>query len=333
MPIPINDTLGIFADNIRIRKSVLPIAERKVTDWTKGLKIPAGGDTILYTGQMYQLVPIINSMSHQMAKYENSWITKYFGIGRWLNRFINLSAFMAHSDPIEQAAYDGKLRNITLLLRSAGIEFGYLYEKDFYSGALAYDEGLDQAVETQANLVYQTLKSANVKRLITVDPHTTKMMRTVFPKIIPEFNIKVQSYLEVLADRKIKPLKQIDLDVTIHDSCIYARHEGMIEPPRLLLRQIGIRIQEAELSGKITQCCGGPLESLFPTKATNIAKKRIVELSDCAGEIVTMCPLCMANLKRVSPGRKITIRDISDYLVQSYCPTTSKNPGKGKKID
>lgn len=188
---------------------------------------------------------------------------------------------------------------------------------------MIYDEGLDETLVSHANLVYQTLKSSNVKRLITVDPHTTNMLKTIYPTIIAGFDIEVKSYLEVLAERKLKSVKQLGEEVTIHDSCIYARHEGMIERPRSLLKQGGVKVLEAELSGKLTQCCGGPLESLFPHKATEIAKKRIEQLSDCAHQIVTLCPICLANLKRVAP-REMVIRDISDYLVQAYCPDTSE---------
>jgi Fe-S oxidoreductase len=318
MPVPIGDTLGIFADNSRIRKSVLPLSVTKVTAWAEGLAIPEGGETVLYTGQMYQLVPTINSMSRRLAKYENSWITNYFNIGRKINRLVNLSGLMAHGDPAEQNSYDGLLRNIARLLEAAGVEFGYMYGKDLYSGALIYDEGLDKTMAAHASLVYRTLKSGNVKRLITVDPHTTNMLRTVYPRIIPGFDIEVKSYLEVLAEAKPEPAQQFDEEVTIHDSCIYARHESMVEQPRLLLKRAGVRIQEAELSGKLTQCCGGPLESLFPGKSAEIARKRIEQLSDCAKQVVTLCPICLTNLKGVAPP-ETAVRDISDYLVQAYC--------------
>lgn len=323
MPVPIGDTLGIFVDNSRIRKSVLPLSKKKVTAWAEGLAIPEDGETVLYTGQMYQLVPTINSMSRRLAKYENSWITNYFRIGRKINRLVNLSGLMARSDPDEQNAYDGLLRNIARLLKASGVSFGYMYGRDLYSGALIYDEGLDGTIVSHANLVYRTLKSDNVKRLITVDPHTTNMLRTVYPRIIPGFDIEVKSYLEVLAEAKPEPAQQFGEEVTIHDPCIYARHENMVEQPRLLLRRGGVKLQEAELSGKFTQCCGGPLESLFPGEAAEIARKRIEQLSDCADQVVTLCPICLANLKRVAPP-EIAVRDISDYLVRVYCPGDSE---------
>jgi Fe-S oxidoreductase len=319
MPLPIGSTLGIFADNSRRRKSVLPLAGTKITGWAKGIDIPAGGETVLYTGQMYQLVPSINSMSRQLAKFEDSWITNYFTIGRELNKVVNLSGLLARSDPREQKAYDELLRNIARLLKTAGIEFGYLYENDLYSGALVYDEGLDDTFLSQARLVYDTLKANNVKQVITVDPHTTNILRSVYPGVIHGFDIQVNSYLELLAERSLDVAKQMDAEITIHDSCIYARQENVIDQPRLLLKQASAEIQETEQSGKLTYCCGGPLESLFPGKAEEVARKRMEQLAGCANHIITMCPICLSNLKRVAPP-EIMISDISDYLVKAYCP-------------
>jgi Fe-S oxidoreductase len=331
MPVPIGSTLGIFADNSQLRKSVLPLNKKRVTSWAKGLDMPASGDIVLYTGQMYQLMPLIDSMSLRLGKMENSWITNYFGAGRMLNKIINLSGLMARSDPEKERAFNEPLRNIARLLKIAGVEFGYLYERDLYSGALVYDEGLDDAFASHAKMIYRILKDNNVKQVITVDPHTTNILRSIYPKFIDGFDVQVKSYLEILADRKFKVTKQIDAEVTIHDSCIYARHEGVIDQPRSLLKQAGVRIQEAELSGKLTHCCGGPLESLFPSKAAEIATKRIDQLADCAKQIVTSCPICLANLKRVAPA-DVLIRDISDYLIEAYCPNPWKQPIDGHNM-
>jgi Fe-S oxidoreductase len=252
----------------------------------------------------------------QLYCVENSRITDFFGIGRTVNKFISLTQFIARASAEEQKAYNQPLINIARLLKNAEVEFGYLYEKELYSGALVYDEGLDEAFISHARMLYRLLKDNGVKQVITVDPHTTNILRSIYPKIIDGFDLQVKSYLGVLSERKYLVNHPLDYEVTIHDSCIYARHENMVEQPRQLLKKSGVSIQETELSGKLTYCCGGPLESLFPGKSTELATKRIEQLTDCAQQIVTLCPICMANLKRVVPPG-ILIQDISDYLVKS----------------
>ncbi len=317
MPLPIGNVLGILADNLEKRKAVLPLSGKKIAAWAEGMDIPRGGETVLYTGQMFQLIPTINTMAAQMARLENSWMTGFFGAGRTLNKAVNLSWFLARSDASEREAYNGLLRNVARLLRSAGVEFGYLYEQELYSGALLYDQGVEDVFAAQARRVYALLKKSGVKRAITVDPHTTNMLRTVYPTIVNPYELEVKSYLEVLAECNPHMAKELDLDLVIHDSCVYARHENVVEEPRELLRKANVRLHEPELSGRLTHCCGGPLESLFPGKAHQIATQRVEQLAGCGDRVATMCPICLANLK-LAAGPQLEIRDISEYLIQAY---------------
>lgn len=322
MPLPIHDVLGIFSDNLRTRKCVVPLDSGKVDAWAKGLGIPFGGETVLYTGQMYQLIPAINSMSAMMAKFENSWFTRIFGIGRMLNRIANISWFMSGGNGKEQAKYNNILRNIAALLKTAGVDFGYLYGKEMYSGALVYDEGLDDVFAEHARRVYRVFKENGVKQVITVDPHTTNMLKSVYPKIIDGYDLITKSYLEVLAEKDLRCAKRLSLELVVHDSCVYARHENIVDEPRRLLKNAGATVHVPELSGRLTHCCGGPLESLFPGMAHEVAQKRVAQLADCGNSIVTMCPICMANLRRAA-NNTLEIKDITEHLVNGYCVVDS----------
>jgi len=294
--------------------------------WARGLDIPFGGETVLYTGHMYQLIPSITTMATSLERFENSWITRFFAIGRVLNRAINISRFMALTHQPEKRAYNTILRNITRLLRASGVDFGYLFAEELYSGALLHDQGVDEVFTTQARRVSALLQKNGVRQVITVDPHTTNMFRSVYRTVLNEYRVEVKSYLELLAERDPDCVRQLDLDLVIHDSCIYARYEEVVDQPRELLRKAGVRIHDPELSGRLTHCCGGPIESLFPGKAQEIANKRTEQLADCGDSVTTMCPICMANIKRASI-RGLKVRDISEYLVAAYCPGASRPQG------
>jgi Fe-S oxidoreductase len=317
MPLPTGNVLGILADNLDKRKGVVPLSSKKAAAWAEGLDVPFGGDTIIFTGQMYQLIPSINSMANWMAKFEDSPITRLFGVGRAVNKVLDLSYFMAIGSGREQKVYNGLLRNIARLLSTAGVEFGYLYEQELYSGALLFDEGVDDVFAEQAHRVYRAFKENGVKQAITVDPHTTNMLRSVYPEIISGYDIKVKSYLELLVECDLDFMKQLEVDVVIHDPCVYARYEDIIGEPRHLLKDAGATIHEPELSGKLTHCCGGPLESLFPGKAHAIATQRVEQLVSCGVRVATMCPICLANLKRAATGMTLEVKDISEYLVDA----------------
>lgn len=273
----------------------------------------------MYTGLMYQLMPSMIALEKMMSKFENSSLNRLFGLGRGINRMLSVSRFTPLlADRSDQDQFNGILRNIVFLLRSAGVEFGYLYEHELYAGALAHDEGICGAFERQAQRVNDLFQRHDVRRVITVDPHTTNILRTVYPKYVPDYRLEVKSYLEILAETVRKPAKATEQAVAIHDSCVYARHEGMVEEPRHLLENAGIDTVEPDYSGKMTFCCGGPIESLFPGKARSIAETRIAQLAAASEHVITTCPICLVNLAGAAAGNGVTVRDIAGYLAGAY---------------
>ena len=325
MSLPRKAVLGILADNLRKRGSVLPLSRRTRTRWADGLDLPHGGKTVLYTGHMYQLIPTINAMAKKMRALEGSWVTRFMGLGRVVNKAFSVSRFMGRVDTAERTAFDRALRNIALLLQEAGVEFGYLYEKELYSGALLHDEGLDVVLARHALRVKEVLLANGVQRVITVDPHTTHMLRTVYPDMLDGFPIEVRSYLEVLAEANLQPRQPAACSVSVHDSCLYARYEDVLDEPRTLLRRAGARVSEPELSGLSTHCCGGPVESLFPARAHDIASERVKQLEATGADMVAaMCPICLVNLQGAANGTKDRFRDISTVLADAFLPGASE---------
>ncbi|NQU06548.1 MAG: (Fe-S)-binding protein [Calditrichaeota bacterium] len=319
MAVPIKHVLGILVDNLSKRGSVLPLSRSRSIGWAKGLNIPTGGKTVIYTGLMYQLMPSIIAMEKMTSKFANSWISDFYGVGRMVNKVVNISPFMTWTNADEREKFDRILRNIANLLQVADVDFGYLYGEELYAGALVHDEGINDVFEAHAHKVYERLKKHNVEQVITVDPHTTDMLKSVYPKIIKDYQLEVKSYLEVLAESNLKPLKKIEQDIVIHDSCVYARYEGIIDQPRQLLENAGAQIIEPMNTKKMTYCCGGPVESLFPIKARTIADNRVEQLASVGDKSVTMCPICFVNLRTAAETKILSVKDISDYLVEAYC--------------
>ena len=317
MPLATGDVIGILADNLRFRKSVLPLPTKVATKWTEGLELPRGGETVLYTGMMYQLIPYIEGLVKAEMKFGDSWLARYTGLGRKVNRLVNISAFMARPSAAERALYNQVPIDVACLLRKAGVEFGALYEDDLYSGALAYDLGADEVVAQHARRVQAVLAKHGVRRVITIDPHTTTMLRGVYPKVLEGYDVEVRSYLEVLAEKGIAPSKTLSGEVVVHDSCVFARYEGIVAEPRELLAAAGLTVCDPENAGRQTWCCGGPVESLYPAKAAANAQKRVAQLRAAAPDAVTMCPMCFVNLSGAA-GETMRFKDISQYLREAY---------------
>ena len=103
----------------------------------------------------------------------------------------------------------------------------------------------------------------------------------------------------------------------LHDSCVFARYEGVVDEPRELLAAAGVTVRDPENTGRQTWCCGGPVESLYPIKAAANAANRVAQLRAAARECVTMCPMCFVNLSTAA-GDTMRFKDISQYLREAY---------------
>ncbi|MHB1496720.1 MAG: heterodisulfide reductase-related iron-sulfur binding cluster, partial [Acidimicrobiales bacterium] len=168
--------------------------------------------------------------------------------------------------------------------------------------------------------IAKIFRKYGVREVVTIDPHTTNMLRSVFPRLVEGFQVSVRSYLEVLAKRGLPVTAPVAGDVVVHDSCVYARYEGVIEAPRQLLARAGLEVHEPGNTRTMTWCCGGPAEALYPEKAGAVAAKRVAQLREAApgtpAACVTMCPICLVNLKKAADGT-MAVRDISEYLVEA----------------
>lgn len=300
------EIIEIIAENTRRRGSPVPIPEKDATGWADGLNIPFGGETILYTGLLYQMVPYLNSFVSLLEEIEKrSFSSAVLKAGKLAGKLFSLTRIIRV--PREERMRQMKiLRDIARLLMKAGFSFGYLYGEEIYSGVLLHDLGMERDFEEHAKRVHKLLREKGVKKIITIDPHTTNVMRSVYPKYV-DFDIEVQSYLELLPPEKVGSLKE---DVVIHDSCIYARYERVVEQPRNLLSAAGARIIEPKRSREMTFCCGGPVESLFPSLSGEVARIRAEELGRYEKKVVVMCPICLASLSRAG----LKVEDISSCL-------------------
>ncbi len=320
------DVLAILAQNLGQRGSVWPLPTGYLTSWAKGLNLPRGGPVVLYTGHMYQMIPVLKHMAKQrkgLSPELTGRLTKWV---KRVNRLVNFGLFSTLGVPaVEKARYVACLRNIVALLRQIGINPGYLYEAEKYAGALAFDLGLEDVFYRHAQRVTKRLRRLGVEKIITVDPHTTHILREVYPQVVQGFDFEVQSYLEVLAEALPKgalaevpyPLKG---RVVWHDSCVYARHLGITEEPRVLLKKSGLTLADPRYARQATYCCGGPIESLFPEKAAELAQKRLEQLVPYAETIVCACPICLLNLSEANPDPRVRVLDMSEVLALAFGP-------------
>ncbi|MCD6492240.1 MAG: (Fe-S)-binding protein [Archaeoglobaceae archaeon] len=301
-----NHIIDLIADNVRKTKNPLGISTSKINTWWKDIPIKRDGNAMLFTGLMYQLIPYIDKMTQYLEKYEETSYEKYIGYAKYIPKFLYRFIFGKPSSKEDKEKFDGIVKNIVQILTKSGVDFYYKPELDFYSGILLYDLGDNDGFIEHARFVVEMLRKNGVKKLITVDPHTTYALKVLYPKYLgTDFDVK--TYFEVI-DLK----GEANARVTIHDPCFYGRYLELSDVPREVLKKLGIECVEVRNSGKLTLCCGGPAESISPKLSKEIATKRIEELKSTGCPIVGMCPICIENLRRAGAE----VEDLSTLILK-----------------
>lgn len=298
------------------------------TDWTKGLSVPKEGKIQLLTARMYQMLPFVIKTT-EMAYMARPLLSRK-GLGNMMdkgNRFLGerVIRYMARDCDDMRKRGVNALRGIYLALHSAGVNPGYLYESEPYSGILLHDLGLEEACVPHIKKLGDLLKSRGVEELITVDPHTTRMFKEVFPRYIDSFQVKVRHYLEILAEKAEQMVfdkkKKLPQKLVIHDSCVMTRTLGIFEQARLIADKADITLIEPENTGCDTACCGGPVEYAFPEISRDISGRRVAELAPICRDILVMCPICLINLAKHELDESVRIWDMGELLNGFFDPS------------
>jgi Fe-S oxidoreductase len=321
----VSEVLTNLKDNIQRTGDPLGIKDVYWTQWAKGLNLPRQGDTVLLTARMYQMLPYIM----QVTKIISS--AKPFLSRSGLGAMVNMGNRLVGDKVIRFRALGSRtirrksreaLQGIVSALSSVGSIPAYLYENEPYTGVLLYDLGLDEYIEEHIKKVYHLLKGRNVQRVICVDPHTTFMLRKVYPTYIDHFDIEVQHYMEILSEHADmlgdSCNKALNRECVIHDSCYLTRELGIVEPARTVAQSIGITLLEPENTKLDTSCCGGPIEYAFRDLTEQVSRTRIQELAAMSRNIIVECPICLINLSKYEKELGIKVWDMGELLHEAY---------------
>jgi Fe-S oxidoreductase len=326
--IRISQALKTISGNLKRTGDPLGLKTPYWTGWTDGVDLPRQGPSLLFTARMYQMLPYVvqaTAMAEKAAPLVPALSVKAFA------KMAEIVGAMA-AEPIlrlrARRARDlrhraeSALAGIVAALADAGVKPAYLYEGEPYSGVLLYDLGMEEAAAEVARGVYRTLKASGARTVVTVDPHTTFMLRQVYPRYIPGYDLRVRHYLEVLAGSNGVPPKTrapgLPTRLVMHDSCVMTRDLGVVEPARSVLPRLGIEVVEPENTKTDTACCGGPVEYAFADLSREISCLRAAELAGVCRDVLVACPICLINLMKHEKDLGIRVWDMGEILHQSY---------------
>ncbi len=194
-------------------------------------------------------------------------------------------------------AYDPQGRQTVLalarVLRHAGVTFGVL-RKEKCTGDAARRLGNDLAASQLAEANIETLRAANVGKLVSICPHCVRTIGTDWREYGATFEIEHHS--ELLARLQGFPTAPPSEKVVFHDSCYLGRYRNVYDQPRQAIARFA-EVVEPRRARQRSFCCGAGGGQMFlgEEKGQRINVERVEELvATGARTIGTACPFCQS---------------------------------------
>ncbi len=287
----------ILEKNMKKTENPLGLKNERINRWWTGEGIEKDGEWLFFTGMLYQLIPYMDSATRYLEKLETTKLQGVLTLSKIIPvPFSLIDSMVSHK---MKKRSDRILKGIYRALMKSGVKVFYVPELDTYSGIILHDMGMERAFREHAETVAERLNDAGINRIVTADPHTAYALKILYPEYTGS-DIQVKSYLEL-----VRPFNAgSDGKFVIHDPCYYGRYLRISEKIRKVLDGFGVSYRDVKYSKNLTNCCGGPIESISPSVSWKIAELRIEELGKSG--ILTFCPICLMNLSRAGG-------DVSDF--------------------
>jgi Fe-S oxidoreductase len=313
-------TLSTLRENLQRSGDPLGLRFPYWGAWSRGRGLAQGGTRLLMTGRMYQMLPYIQQATDMIPAVRRMLAVK--GADRLLaavqrrvgNAALRLLA--ARRGTLQRRATRA-LQGIAAGLQQAGCRTAYHPAADPYGGALLHDLGLQDDARAHLAGVLAGFQRQGIREIITVDPHTTWMLRMAARDGLAG-DIRVQHYLEIFDGprraRLTLPHGPRPASFVLHDACVLTRELGLGERVRQLAGALGATLALPADAGCDTACCGGPVEYAFPELSCRVSALRARELARHGNQILVTCPICLVNLARHEKDLGIRVWDLGELL-------------------
>ncbi len=275
--------------------------------------------------------PMLGDSLERLYKYANPWLAKKGRKADWTGAGnltlpledpgrkgpAELLYFVGCTTSLETRA-QSIAQSLAAVFQTAGLSFRTLGKKEPCCGDLARQLGERGLFADQREKTLRALKKRGLGRVVVSSPHCYDTFVKTYPEALetaPEqTSFRPLHYTQVLAelaeDGRLDFQGRTNLTATYHDPCYLARHNGIIDPPRRVLRAVpGLELREMADHGRDSLCCGGgggrmwqELEGQASPAQGTMAHRRLAQARATGAEvIVTACPLCLIMLE---DGRK-----------------------------
>jgi Fe-S oxidoreductase len=215
-------------------------------------------------------------------------------------------------------------KHLFWLLDKMGINYELLDDTDSCCGSVLFVTGQNIAAMKNLGQVEKFLTKKKVEHLLSICPGCTRTFKEFY---LPRKTNPLQT-VEHFTETLVKNLDKIEFKaigkflVTYHDPCHLARHMGLVEPPRTIIRSLpGVVFKELPLRENDSFCCGsgGGLRSYNKDMANAASLLRLKEAQDLGVKILlTSCPFCERSFKAArelpEAPKNIEVLNLVDFV-------------------
>ena len=210
------------------------------------------------------------------------------------------------------------------VLQRAGTNFAILGPEERCNGDMARRAGNEYLAQMLIQQNVATLNQYRPKMVLTGCPHCYNILKNEYPQF--GTNLRVTSHAQYLLDLfrqgRLKANGEGLGDLTFHDSCYLGRWNGIVQPPRDLLRGlINGKLIEMQRVRSEGLCCGAGGGRMFmeETLGKRINLDRAEEAMRTGAETVaSACPFCATMLADGLKDKEATVavKDIAEIVDQ-----------------
>ncbi len=220
-------------------------------------------------------------------------------------------------------------RSMAKVLKAGGVDFAILGEEERCTGDPARRMGNEYLYQTLAKQNIETLKSYNVKRVVTTCPHCFNTIKNEYPQLGGDFEVMhyTQFVDQLMQEGRLKLIRMVEGSVAYHDSCFLGRHNGIYDQPRRIAKAIpGLELVEMEPRCRERGfCCGaggGHMWLEESGKGERINHMRTDHfLETNAPTVGVSCPFCLQMLTEGIEAKgekgKREAKDLLELLAES----------------
>ena len=225
-------------------------------------------------------------------------------------------------------SFDDRAKKITKafvkIMNTAGVNFGVLGSEESSSGDAAKRAGNEFLFQMQALANIEVMNTYNVKHIVTTCPHSYNTIKNEYPSLGGNYIVHhhTEFILALITEGRITVTSDLKgKEIVYHDPCYLGRANGVYDPPRTLIKSLGVEIVEMKRTKSRSFCCGAGGAQMFKDaekgdKEINI--DRTEEALALKPDIIaTGCPFCNTmmtdGVKAVDDGAA-EVMDIAELI-------------------